>query len=897
MKAPALWLLSSFAIGIGVARWHPPAAPLVGIACGLFGIAFACWCSRADRLAVAFAMLAWIALGSFAAAIPNRFAPANRVTSLISSGALDLSQPLRWRGVLRSDPLHLPWGWRFEMGLESVEIGGNSLPVVGGLRATYYGDEPSLPGVLRAGDRIELLTKAIVPHNYGDPGAFDYRAQLAREGVDLTATLRSLELMEPVAPRKRSIALWFARLRGTLLKQIDNIFGAAPQQAAVFRAMLLGDRSFVGTEIADQFRKTSSYHVLVIAGLHVGALAAFIFWMGRRLRLGLLPCSLCTLVALTAYLMIVQDRPPILRAVLMAAFYLLAAALFRRLDILQAAALAALAILLIRPDEITDPSFQMSFLAMGAIGGIAMPWLARTSEPLRRALVRVNDETRDPGYSPRLVQLRLDIRLLASQLSAKLSAPWQERCMNALAFLGRSSVLLWELCLLSLVIQAAMLPLSATEFHRLSLLGPIANVGAVLLTAAIVPAGFATLAIGSLWRTGGHLLARIAIWLTSLLLADVRVFARMAWSGFRVPDPPRWLFIGLLATLALVALFARRRAAGAHLAERRRVTRPKQRRVRSWARVGEILAVAALILEATATAIAPFAPRLYPGQLETTVLDVGQGDSIFLASPNGKTLLVDGGGGTGAFWVSGTRTRFDVGEEVVSRYLWSRGLKHLDAIALTHAHEDHMEGLHAVLENFRVGELWVGHDVNSAAYRELLETARQRGTRVIHWKQGDVIRWGDLDAEVLWPDSDDAVRQAGNDDSLVLRVRYGAQAVFLAGDIERPVESTLVADNVPLDATFLKVPHHGSKTSSTEDFLARVRPTIAAVSVGENNPFNHPSPEAIARLAAEGARVFRTDRDGAITYLSNGTTAQISAFAQAKQVPRARYWAFLPGFF
>ena len=897
MKAPALWLLSSFAIGISLARLHPPAGAVVGIACGLLALAFACWSLRADRLAVAFAMLAWIALGSFAAAIPNRIAPANRVTSLVSEGALDLSQPLRWRGVLRSDPLHLPWGWRFEMGLESVEIGGKSLPVVGGLRATYYGDEPSLPTAPRAGDRIELLTKAIVPHNYGDPGAFDYRTQLARQGVDLTATLRSLELMESVAPRKRSIALWFARLRGTLLAQIDNIFGAAPQQAAVLRAMLLGDRSFVDTEIADQFRKTSSYHVLVIAGLHVAALAAFIFWIGRRLGLGLLPCSLCTLAALAAYLMIVQDRPPIFRAVLMAAFYLLAAALFRRLDILQAAALAALAILLVRPDEITDPSFQMSFLAMGAIGGIAMPWLARTSEPLRRALVRVNDVTRDPGYPPRLVQMRLDIRLLASQLSARLSAAWRERSINAIAFFGRSAVLLWELCLLSLVIQAAMLPLSVTEFHRLSSLGPIANVGAVLLTAAIVPAGFATLAIGSLWRTAGHFLARIAIWLTSLLLADVRVFARMAWSGLRVPDPPRWLFIGLLATLAFVAWFARRRAAEARPAEPRGITRPKQRRVRSWARTGEILAVAALVIEAIVTAAAPFAPRLFAGQLEATVLDVGQGDSIFLASPSGKTLLVDGGGGTGAFWVNGTRTRFDVGEEVVSRYLWSRGLKHLDAVALTHAHEDHMEGLHAVLDNFRVAELWVGHDVDSAAYRDLLETARQRGTRVIHWKRGDVIRWGGLDAEVLWPDSDDAVRQAGNDDSLVLRVRNGAQAVFLAGDIERPVENALAADNLPLDATFLKVPHHGSKTSSTEDFLARVRPTIAAVSVGENNPFNHPSPEAIARLAAEGARVFRTDRDGAITYLSNGTEAQISAFAQAKQIPHARYWAFLPGCF
>ncbi len=310
-----------------------------------------------------------------------------------------------------------------------------------------------------------------------------------------------------------------------------------------------------------------------------------------------------------------------------------------------------------------------------------------------------------------------------------------------------------------------------------------------------------------------------------------------------------------------------------------------------------MLAAAVLCSGILAITIHPFPPRLDHGEFETTVLDVGQGDSIFVGSPGGKTLLVDGGGGSGALWISGARTRFDIGEEVVSRYLWSRGLKRLDAVALTHAHEDHLEGLNAVLENFRVAELWVGHDVDSAAYRHLLEIARARGTRIIHWKQGDSINWGGLDGRVLWPDTDEEVRQAENDDSLVLRLRLGNEFVLLTGDIERALERRLASESVPLEAQFLKVPHHGSKTSSTDDLLALVHPRAAAISVGENNPFNHPSPEVIARLGAVGARVFRTDQDGAVTFVTNGKDESVSAYSQNADNRPGSYWASLWGDF
>src|SRR2546425_10777642 len=280
----------------------------------------------------------------------------------------------------------------------------------------------------------------------------------------------------------------------------------------------------------------------------------------------------------------------------------------------------------------------------------------------------------------------------------------------------------------------------------------------------------------------------------------------------------------------------------------------------------QLVLAAPLGLLALGIAIYPFAPDLARGKLEVTVLDVGQGDAILTAFPGGTTMLVDAGGVPGmpgVQHVGGARASLDIGAEVVSPYLWHRGLKRLDVVAVTHAHQDHLGGVHAVLENFRVRELWGGREVSRPAYRAVLEAAQARGVRVVHHIRGEQFSWDGASGRVLWPDSSAETDSAKNNDSLVLRLEHGRVALLLPGDIEAPVERTLTARGDTLAAEVLKVAHHGSKTSTSAEWLVRVGARLAVISASGNNPFGQPHAFLLERVCSAGVRVHQLHPGGA----------------------------------
>ncbi|HET7149941.1 MAG TPA: DNA internalization-related competence protein ComEC/Rec2 [Candidatus Acidoferrum sp.] len=881
MRLPALAIAAAFACGIALGL-HPIVAAhassvLLLSACFLCGLVFIVSgfaLTRAGLLfsAGAVSLLSWSLLGFLGACVAEQPLPPNHVKSLLAQSRLALQTPLRWHGYLRDEPAKLPWGYGIEVNLAGVEFEGSFVPAHGGLRVSYTpkGEEAPLPE-LHAGDEVAVLTEARLPQVFRDEGAFDRRAYLAQQGIDLVATLRSPSLIERAGTSRETVSTRLARARRLLREEIDRLCEGSPQAAGVLRAMLLGDRSFVDRAESTDFQKTGAFHVLVVAGLHVGAIAAVLFWAGRKLRMRRSLTVLFTLALLFAYVAIVEQRPPVLRAAVMAGIVVLGGFFFRRLELLNSAAVAALALLIAKPLALRDSSFQLTFVAIGCIAGLAVPWLEKTVQPYVRALHDWRDVTRDAAHEPRAAQFRIDLRSVARWMSARLPQ-WAGRPTGDAVSAGLSlSFRAWELLVVTIALQIGMLPLMARDFHRVTLSAPLVNLAAVPMVGVLVPLGFVTLAAGRILPAVGKLLAAPLVWLTALLMHVVEWFAHFPRWSYRIPGPPVWL----------VMLFF---SAGVAIAAALRHQSNVGRIPVSEARLNWACGVTSLIWIGFALLIAvfPFSPKWAAGRLEVSVLDVGQGDSLFIVSPGGKTLLIDGGGAFGGY--TGREGTFgaDPGEEAVSPYLWSRGFQKLDVVALTHAHQDHLGGLTAVLENFRVGELWIGREVSSAGLSRLEELAKSQKILIEHELRGKTFGWDGVQGEFLWPDTV-SVRSAQapkNDDSLVLRLRYGDRSILLPGDAEKQSETAILAENTEdgLRSDVLKVGHHGGKNSTTQEFLDAVEPRLGIISVGEANPYGHPSPELLQRLQAAGVRIVRTDRDGAVHILTDGKRIDIRCF-------------------
>jgi len=416
-----------------------------------------------------------------------------------------------------------------------------------------------------------------------------------------------------------------------------------------------------------------------------------------------------------------------------------------------------------------------------------------------------------------------------------------------------------------------MLPLMARDFHRVTLSGPIVNLAAVPLTGIVVPLGFLTLATGLILPVLGKLLATPLAWLTMLLVHTVQWFAHFQGWSYRIPGPALWLVVLFFIPAIL-------------LAAEMRLKHPLQKAI-SWG-----LCIAWFTCAVT-IAIYPFGEKWTKEKLEVTVLDVGQGDSLFVVSPGGKTLLIDGGGAFGGFPGHEQHYGIDPGEEAVSPYLWSRGFHKLDVVALTHAHQDHLGGLTAILENFHIGELWIGREVTSPALTQLEKLARERRIPVEHELRGKSFSWEGVTGEFLWPQiaPEEVAPSAKNNDSLVLRLHYGSRSILLPGDAEKQAEHEILAESKAeeMQSDVLKIGHHGSKNSTTLEFLEAVQPRVGIISVGEGNPYGHPSLELLERLDNAGVRILRTDRDGAVHVLTDGARLEITCFVSCADAANA----------
>ena len=694
--------------------------------------------------------------------------------------------------------------------------------------------------VFKYGNYIRVHTKLKEPRSFDNPGGFDYKEHLLYQGIRLRGYISKPS--DIVILRERAGNAFRTKLekyRSLIRKRIRET--APSPEGDVLQALILGEKESIPEDIIQNFNRTGVSHILAISGLHVGIIACISLFIATALmksseylllRLNVFKASaLLAVMPVIGYAFIAGLRISTVRAAIMILCYLVALLAGRGRDLLNILAFAAFLILVFSPPSLFDVSFQLSFTAVAAI-----------------------------------ILITPALNSLIPQATGK----------DALGR-GINAAVLFILVSSAAVVGTA--PLIAFYFNRISTISLISNL-------CVIPAiGFAVLPLGMLlilaapFAPAASFLATIASFFVGIVLSIIEFLSSFPLASLPVATPTLLeivvYYLGLLAGVRLINRWSSKEDEQGTALRSSSIIQGIRECYRYREKTILALCLGVFVLFFVAHAVWTNLSTATDQDLHVTFLDVGQGSSTLIRFPGGTAMVVDGGG----FYDRG----FDLGRYVVGPYLWRHKIKRIDIMVLTHPDQDHVGGLPFLAENFEVGEFWSnGEESENESSRSLWKIIREK--RIPHRIVGSdtperIV--GGASIRILNPRQPPPGKSLPfapsdhNNSGVVMKITLGGRSVLLPADISEPAEAYLLNSGSDLRADVLMVPHHGGHTSSTAPFIEAVRPGIAVISCGKDNTFGFPHPSVLDRYARAGARVLRTDRDGAVIVRTDGVKLEI----------------------
>jgi len=670
------------------------------------------------------------------------------------------------------------------------------------------------------GDRVRFFTRIRYPRNFNNPGRFDYRTYLALKGIQVTAFLKEGKAIVKVNETTFHPPLKLVEKYRIQIREFFNIYLQSPG-AEIAKALILGEKGEISKELRERFSAAGVAHILAISGLHIGIIALVCFFLVKNI------------LKLSTRLILSTDISKV-------------SALITLIPVITYCFIAGHGIATIRATIMIS-----TYLLAIIIGREEDLWntVALAAFPI---LIFSPSSLFDISFQLSFISV-IAILYLTPRFSAPLFQPPQDLLEPPPGWWVKiiKRIALFILVTVSAIIGTA--PLVAYYFHRISPWGILTNVIIIpLIGFLVVPLGLLASLLLFLYQPLATLTAYMMQPLILLSTSIVELFNQLPYADYRTATP----------TFLEIALF--------YLGVFLLVNIKKSKKVR----YGLALVAIAFVLNQGFWYYKNNLSLL----LRITSIDVGQGESTLIQLPKGATMLIDGGG----FYDNS----FDLGEKVVAPLLWKKKIKHIDYLVLSHPQYDHLNGLLFIAKNFKAKEVWSnGEKGVTESFEEFERTMEEKRIKklIVNRDHSD-RKINSVLIQFLhpprppWHDTIKSYPFRVNNHSLVIRLTYKGISMLFTGDIYREAERELINTAPNLKSTILKVPHHGSATSSSLGFIKQVQPQIAIFSLGFKNIFHLPSRKVIKRFQNQGCQIFRTDQDGAITIETDGSDIRIKTF-------------------